>query len=867
MAAGCTFGSRCQYSHDTTWLRRNPLRCSYEARRCPDQLRGQTSNGEDGSGASGDCRRGIECNFAHSLEEELYHPRRYKTSLCEDGDSCTNYYCPFTHRNSEMRACDVVTPHSRRRPRAATGGHVLVGSPSRDSAAATGVNRNGNDAGIPPPPPPPPPPMLPLSSCVAGKGEATSDVSTGVRWWQFGEQLRVAVAADGVGSVRACRPTVPNEEDAPFAGAALAGGHLSPGRIKLVGSDVETECAVKLVLTDRRLHVEAKRVVKETRRWKGLGLRRGGGVGACSAVGGASGTSPAGVSDVTTPTTASSGGVDTDGGAATTEACVRMYELKRTVAAIGLAMPVHPSTLDRSALAALGQGGIAARVAGGDLVSALAGAKWVRQLAAEVRQLHVASLTHTCISPRNVFVTVDGCLQLGDFLGKIRTLNCLAHGPEGGVLDESWAMWYPPELHECVAGFLGDAFSRNSTIASTTDASPARGDATVASVDFFKVDAWQLGVVIFVLLTLQHPFGDSRDPASVCKNIMEDQPVNLALLNGLPLFKDLVGKMLVRATDSRVVPADIMHHPAFWTLEDASAAHRLSNDALPLTLWRLVPSIAFLCSKSSSLDTERPQDNAADIAPLLRLSEVIRTPNDFLQKRTQHHSSPVHKDASPDGRLIHMDEARGEQSGITSLPTGVGESTAEPSMAFSGRASAARLPLGGSQAEASFLVTEQLAKVASVGVRSMEPRRQRARTTGNCADNVSHVSPPPGLELPTPVRDESLCRVSEKDMLFASQKERVADAAAVSLAPVASATSASPCDAAESPWLSPVEFRGACRLLFDDLGEGSSVCYVRVASPIGEVQIGTISPSSSRSTSRRQCGDGVLLRRRRRQLS
>lgn len=86
----CSFKDKCQYSHDD-WLRRNPSKVAYEPELCPN-----LSN----------CQAGRKCGFAHSQEEVLYHPRRYKTSRCY-ASGCRGYYCPYAHY-----------PHERREPKA-----------------------------------------------------------------------------------------------------------------------------------------------------------------------------------------------------------------------------------------------------------------------------------------------------------------------------------------------------------------------------------------------------------------------------------------------------------------------------------------------------------------------------------------------------------------------------------------------------------------------------------------------------------------------------------------------------------------------------------------------------------------------------
>ncbi|CAE7882149.1 TZF5, partial [Symbiodinium sp. KB8] len=85
------FIDKCQYSHDD-WLRRNPSKVAYEPDLCPNLST---------------CQAGRKCGFAHSQEEVLYHPRRYKTSRCY-ASGCRGYYCPDAHY-----------PHERREPKEA----------------------------------------------------------------------------------------------------------------------------------------------------------------------------------------------------------------------------------------------------------------------------------------------------------------------------------------------------------------------------------------------------------------------------------------------------------------------------------------------------------------------------------------------------------------------------------------------------------------------------------------------------------------------------------------------------------------------------------------------------------------------------
>jgi len=44
--------------------------------------------------------------FAHTKEEQMYHPLVYKTQLCRDWPKCNKHFCPFSHGLSELRNPD-----------------------------------------------------------------------------------------------------------------------------------------------------------------------------------------------------------------------------------------------------------------------------------------------------------------------------------------------------------------------------------------------------------------------------------------------------------------------------------------------------------------------------------------------------------------------------------------------------------------------------------------------------------------------------------------------------------------------------------------------------------------------------------------
>lgn len=109
---GCSFGhDRCQYSHNTRWLRRCPFYLSdldslrYLPTMCPDR-----------DPVTENCPRRHTCPFAHTQEEINYHPLVYKTKICakfKEGE-CRAYYCYQAHLQSEIRTVPVYNlPYTR----------------------------------------------------------------------------------------------------------------------------------------------------------------------------------------------------------------------------------------------------------------------------------------------------------------------------------------------------------------------------------------------------------------------------------------------------------------------------------------------------------------------------------------------------------------------------------------------------------------------------------------------------------------------------------------------------------------------------------------------------------------------------------
>ena len=97
----------CAFAHvdvNRGWLRRDPYIHTYAPQMCPNIKPLQNSGGGDGTNYEdcymiNMCPHGVECNFAHSREEILYHPESYKRILCRHAASTCPLgdICPNTH--------------------------------------------------------------------------------------------------------------------------------------------------------------------------------------------------------------------------------------------------------------------------------------------------------------------------------------------------------------------------------------------------------------------------------------------------------------------------------------------------------------------------------------------------------------------------------------------------------------------------------------------------------------------------------------------------------------------------------------------------------------------------------------------------
>lgn len=98
----CGLEDSCPFSHCLSWSRRNPLKHAYRPQLCPnvkfEQIDGKMK-------VTSNCLRGRMCMYAHTKEEQMYHPLVYKTQLCNffhQQKGCDKHFCPFAHGINEL---------------------------------------------------------------------------------------------------------------------------------------------------------------------------------------------------------------------------------------------------------------------------------------------------------------------------------------------------------------------------------------------------------------------------------------------------------------------------------------------------------------------------------------------------------------------------------------------------------------------------------------------------------------------------------------------------------------------------------------------------------------------------------------------
>ncbi|CAJ1350056.1 unnamed protein product [Effrenium voratum] len=298
--------------------------------------------------------------------------------------------------------------------------------------------------------------------------------------------------------------------------------------------------------------------------------------------------------------------------------------VRRTVATTVLALPEHQSL--GYAMESLGEWGLQSHIMLLDWAAISLAASWLQQITKSLKSLHGLSIAHLCLGPATVVVDPkNGELQIGDFLGKVQFMKYYESG--WSQKDEAWAMWYPAEVHHKIARAVSPGATNP----------PSQLE---RSLDQYAIDAWQLGVLGFYILTGQHPFGSMSQPASICANIEAHHVSNWRLMKDFPLFADLLGRLLNHFPEKRLKVSQVLAHPLFWSFEEASGF------AKPLLLERRSESYfkrcAWLCHLPCFASfTKRPPPSP----PASLLAKICT--QSLGGARAQDLASLLHRDPEP----------------------------------------------------------------------------------------------------------------------------------------------------------------------------------------------------------------------------
>jgi hypothetical protein len=117
----------CGFAHTEVnggWLRRNPMIHSYKNEMCKFISTAGDKMVSPCQFYLNECLKGIACDYAHSMEEIIYHPLNYKAKLCTSlysrsggcrlGDVCPNVHPPDTNRPFNKKSSDGRSPTGNR---------------------------------------------------------------------------------------------------------------------------------------------------------------------------------------------------------------------------------------------------------------------------------------------------------------------------------------------------------------------------------------------------------------------------------------------------------------------------------------------------------------------------------------------------------------------------------------------------------------------------------------------------------------------------------------------------------------------------------------------------------------------------------
>jgi hypothetical protein len=145
----------CGFAHvevNGGWLRRNPMVHLYQDKMCQFVSTAGDQVVSPGYFFVNECPEGVGCECAHSMEEIMYHPNRYKSKVCtalvsraggcQLGDVCPNLHPPDSNRpvKKQSESRQHLSRHSRKQEQSSanvknaalnpTGSPVVYASPA-----------------------------------------------------------------------------------------------------------------------------------------------------------------------------------------------------------------------------------------------------------------------------------------------------------------------------------------------------------------------------------------------------------------------------------------------------------------------------------------------------------------------------------------------------------------------------------------------------------------------------------------------------------------------------------------------------------------------------------------------------------------
>lgn len=231
-------------------------------------------------------------------------------------------------------------------------------------------------------------------------------------------------------------------------------------------------------------------------------------------------------------------------------------------------------------------------------------AELLRGAASALAWLHENGVVHADVKPENMCLTRERTIKLIDFGSAL--LDGATPSAADAMRCYGTAHYSPPELLDARFGPRRDA-----TRAARSYANPA-------------LDAWALGIVLFIVLVGAHPFdprGDVDDPSELAASVLssfDDEtglptaPLRDAKVQAFlsPAALDLLHGLLARQPKDRLRLVDALNHP--WFNGAAGATEKLTMPARAAARSRRLKQRFEACALDHLVQRDATSDVVAD---------------------------------------------------------------------------------------------------------------------------------------------------------------------------------------------------------------------------------------------------------------